>query len=200
MNLDNLLGHIPPNVLAQIPNVMNSFHINTPLRLGHFLAQCGHESGGFTVRIENLNYSAEALFRVFRKYFPTMELAQEYARQPVRIGSRVYANRIGNGPENSWEGFIFRGRGYIQLTGKVNYKAFDKFVPENIITDPDLVAIKYPLLSAAWFWGSRNLNAIADEGDSDEVVGRVTRIVNGGYNGLPDRLARFHTYYPLLLI
>jgi putative chitinase len=199
MNLDKLKGHIPDRVIDQIPEVMEKFAVNTPLRLAHFLAQCGHESGGFRLTQENLNYSAKGLMGIFKKYFPTQALANAYARQPQKIANRVYGNRMGNGPETSGEGFKFRGRGYIQLTGKQNYTAFDASVPESIVDNPDLVATKYPLASAAWFWSKNGLNKIADEGATDAVVTKVTRRVNGGTIGLADRIRHFKEYHELLV-
>lgn len=199
MNLDKLKGHIPDRVIDQIPEVMEKFAVNTPLRLAHFLAQCGHESGGFRLTQENLNYSAKGLMGIFKKYFPTQALANAYARQPQKIANRVYGNRMGNGPETSGEGFKFRGRGYIQLTGKQNYTAFDASVPESIVDNPDLVATKYPLASAAWFWSKNGLNKIADEGATDAVVTKVTRRVNGGTIGLADRIKHFKEYHELLV-
>lgn len=199
MNLDKLKGHIPDRVIEQIPEVMQKFGVNTPLRLAHFLAQCGHESGGFRLTQENLNYSAKGLMGIFKKYFPTEALANAYARKPEKIANRVYGGRMGNGPEASGEGFKFRGRGYIQLTGKQNYTAFDAAVPESIVDNPDLVATKYPLLSAAWFWSKNGLNTIADQGSSTEVVTRVTRRVNGGTIGLADRIKHFKEYHGLLV-
>lgn len=198
MNINNLVGIIPSNVLDQITTVMTTFKINSPLRMAHFLSQCAHESWNFKATTENLNYSSQALLKTFKKYFPTEEKALQYARKPELIGNLVYANRMGNGPESSGDGFKYRGRGYIQLTGKVNYQAFDRVVEDDIISHPNLVATKYPLLSAAWFWNSRNLNAIADTGGSDAVVTRVTRVVNGGTNGLSDRIKKFNTYYSAL--
>jgi putative chitinase len=198
MNTDKLKGHIPDTVLAQIPEVAAKFQINTPLRLAHFLAQCGHESGGFKLVNENLNYSADGLKKIFPKYFAQAGLAEQYARQPEKIASRVYGGRMGNGDEASKEGFKFRGRGYIQLTGKSNYTEFDKFVDENILENPDLVATKYPLLSAAWFFHKNGLNAIADKGADDATVTSVTKRVNGGTIGLPDRIKHFKEYYSLL--
>jgi putative chitinase len=198
MNTDKLKGHIPDTVLAQIPEVAAKFQINTPLRLAHFLAQCGHESGGFKLVNENLNYSADGLKKIFPKYFTQAGLAEQYARQPEKIASRVYGNRMGNGDEASKEGFKFRGRGYIQLTGKSNYTEFDKFVDENILENPDLVATKYPLLSAAWFFHKNGLNAIADKGANDAAVTSVTKRVNGGTIGLADRIKHFKEYYSLL--
>ena len=159
MNLDKLKGHVPDEVIAQIPGVQEKFAVNTPLRLAHFLAQCGHESGGFKFKSENLNYSAEILRKVFPKYFPDIVVAKQYERKPEAIASRVYGGRMGNGPEATKEGFKFKGRGYIQLTGKDNYKAFDATVEDDILANPDLVATKYPLLSAAWFCRPRRCGA-----------------------------------------
>jgi putative chitinase len=198
MNLDKLKGHIPDTVIGQIPGVMDKFQINTPLRLAHFLAQCGHESGGFKHTNENLNYSADGLKKIFPKYFAQAGLAESYARQPEKIASRVYGGRMGNGDESTKEGFKFRGRGYIQLTGKSNYSEFDKFVNEDILANPDLVATQYPLLSAAWFFHKNGLNAIADKGADDATVTSVTKRVNGGTIGLPDRIKHFKEYYSLL--
>ena len=198
MNTDKLKGHVPDTVIAQIPDVAAKFQINTPLRLAHFLAQCGHESGGFKHTNENLNYSADGLKKIFPKYFAQAGLAESYARQPEKIASRVYGGRMGNGDESTKEGFKFRGRGYIQLTGKSNYSEFDKFVNEDILANPDLVATQYPLLSAAWFFHKNGLNAIADKGADDATVTSVTKRVNGGTIGLPDRIKHFKEYYSLL--
>jgi putative chitinase len=198
MNLEKLKGHIPDDVIAQIPEVGEKFQINSPLRLAHFLAQCGHESGGFKFKSENLNYSAEILRKVFPKYFPDIVVAKQYERKPEAIASRVYGGRMGNGPEASKEGFKYKGRGFIQLTGKQNYTAFDATVPEDILANPDLVATKYPLLSAAWFWNSRKLNSLADQGATDEVVTKITKLVNGGTIGLADRIKHFKEYHKLL--
>jgi len=198
MNLEKLKGHIPDDVIAQIPEVREKFQINSPLRLAHFLAQCGHESGGFKLKSENLNYSAEILRKVFPKYFPDIVVAKQYERKPEAIASRVYGGRMGNGPEASKEGFKYKGRGFIQLTGKQNYTAFDATVPEDILANPDLVATKYPLLSAAWFWNSRKLNSLADQGATDEAVTKITKLVNGGTIGLADRIKHFKEYHKLL--
>jgi putative chitinase len=198
MVLDKLKGHIPDSVLAQIPDTAAKFELNTPLRLAHFLAQAGHESGGFKAVNENLNYGAKGLLGIFKKYFPTEQKALLYERKPEKIANLVYGGRMGNGPEVSGEGFKFRGRGYIQLTGKDNYKAFDTVVTENIIETPDLVATKYPLMSAAWFFHKNGLHRIADEGATDEVITKITKRVNGGTIGLPDRIKHFKEYYNLL--
>jgi putative chitinase len=196
--LDKLKGHIPDSVLAQIPDTAAKFGITNPLRLAHFLAQCGHESGGWKATQENLNYSSKGLMGIFKKYFPTLALAEQYARKPEAIASRVYGGRMGNGAEATKEGFKFRGRGYIQLTGKDNYSAFDKFVPEEILVNPDLVATKYPLMSAAWFFNKNGLWSICDKGADQGTVTAVTKRVNGGTIGLPDRIKHFNEYYNLL--
>ena len=199
MDLSKLKGHVPDKVIEQIPEIQSKFQVNTPLRLAHFLAQAGHESGGFRAVNENLNYGAKGLLGLFKKYFPTEEKAKLYERKPEKIANLIYGGRMGNGPEASGEGFKYRGRGYIQLTGKDNYKAFDATVPENILESPDLVATKYPLLSAAWFWNSRKLNALADQGATDAVVTRITKLVNGGTIGLADRIKHFKEYHGLLV-
>jgi putative chitinase len=197
IDLSRLKGHIPDNVISQIPTVMEKFGINTPLRLAHFLAQCGHESGGFRAVQENLNYSASGLQKIFPKYFPG-NLAESYARNPEKIASKVYGNRMGNGDEKTKEGFKFRGRGYIQLTGKNNYTAFAKSIGEDTVANPDLVATKYPLASAAWFFSTNGLNKIADKGADTATVTLVTKRVNGGTIGLADRIKHFNEYYHLL--
>lgn len=197
IKLDKLKGHIPDSVLLQIPEVISKFNCNTPLRLSHFLAQCGHESGNFRAVSENLNYSDKGLLTTFKKYF-TPELAKQYARQPEKIASRVYASRMGNGDESSKEGWKFRGRGYIQLTGKSNYTKFTQFIGEDCIANPDLVATKYPLASAAFFFDSNKLWSICDRGATDADVTAVTKRVNGGTIGLADRIKHFKEFYSLL--
>jgi len=198
MDINKLKGHIPDTVISQLPDTIAKFELNTPLRLAHFLAQAGHESGGFKAVNENLNYGAKGLLGIFKKYFPTEEKAKLYERKPEKIANLVYGGRMGNGPEASGEGFKFRGRGYIQLTGKDNYKAFDAVVTESIVDNPDLVATKYPLLSAAWFFHKNGLHKIADKGATDAVVTEVTKRVNGGTIGLADRIKHFKEYYGLL--
>lgn len=198
MDINKLKGHIPDSVIAQLPDTIAKFELNTPLRLAHFLAQAGHESGGFKAVNENLNYGAKGLLGIFKKYFPTPEKAALYERKPEKIANLVYGGRMGNGPEATGEGYKYRGRGYIQLTGKDNYKAFDLVVAENITDNPDLVATQYPLLSAAWFFHKNGLHKIADKGATDAVVTEVTKRVNGGTIGLPDRIKHFKEYYTLL--
>lgn len=196
--LNKLKGHVPDNVIAMIPDTASLFGITNNLRLAHFLAQCGHESGGFRTTQENLNYSAKGLCGIFRKYFPSVTIALQYERKPEKIANKVYANRMGNGNEASGEGWKYRGRGYIQLTGKENYKAFDATVPEDITANPDLVATKYALASAAFFFKKNGLWAICDRGATPEVVTAVTKRVNGGTIGLADRQKHFTEYYKLL--
>jgi putative chitinase len=193
-----LKGHVPDAVIAQIPETAAKFGITTPLRLAHFLAQCGHESGGFKAVNENLNYGAKGLRGIFKKYFPTDALAAAYERKPEKIANKVYASRMGNGAEASGDGWKFRGRGYIQLTGKDNYTAFDKTVEDNILANPDLVATKYPLASAGFFFKSNSLWAVCDKGADTATVTAVTKRVNGGTIGLEDRIKHFKEYYALL--
>ena len=195
--LQNLKGHVPDAVITQIPDTAKKFNITNPLRLAHFLAQCGHESGGFKSVSENLNYSADGLKKIFGKYFPG-NLNESYAKQPEKIASRVYGSRMGNGDESTGEGFKFRGRGYIQLTGKQNYTNFAKFIGEDTVSNPDLVATKYPLASAAFFFDSNKLWSICDKGSDVATVTAVTKRVNGGTIGLPDRIKHFNEYYNLL--
>jgi putative chitinase len=196
--LDALKGHVPQAVIDAIPDTAARFGITTPLRLAHFLAQCGHESGGFRATQENLNYSAKGLCGIFRKYFPSVTLAMQYERKPEKIANKVYANRMGNGNEASGMGWKYRGRGYIQLTGFENYKSFDATVPEDIVVNPDLVATKYALASAAFFFKKNGLWAICDRGADMGTVTAVTKRVNGGTIGLADRQKHFNEFYHLL--
>jgi putative chitinase len=198
LKLDKLKGHIPDAVIAMIPDTAAKFGINTPLRLAHFLAQCGHESGGFRLTQENLNYSAKGLNGIFKKYFPTEASASPYNRNPQKIANKVYSNRMGNGTEASGDGYKFRGRGYIQLTGKDNYTAFGKSIGVDMTVNPDLVASQYALLSAAWFFTKNGLHKMADGGATDQVVTSITKRVNGGTIGLTDRIKHFKEYYHLL--
>lgn len=187
----------PKNVNAQewveaMNDILPDFEINTPKRVAAFLAQCGHESGGFMTLKENLNYSAQGLNNIFKKYFPTLADAEPYARQPEKIANKVYANRMGNGPESSGDGWKYRGRGPIQLTGKDNYRAFatDYFEdPETLLNDPDLLIDHIPtsLLAAVWFWQKNKLNVQADAGD----IKLMTKKINGGYIGLEDRIKHY---------
>ena len=196
-NLVKLKGHIPDSVIEQIPDTAKKFNITNVLRLSHFLAQCAHESGNFSVVKENLNYSSDGLKKIFGKYFPG-RLNESYAHNPEKIANHVYGGRMGNGNEASGDGYKYCGRGYIQLTGKDNYKAFDKLVEEDIISNPGLVATKYPLMSAAFFFNQNGLWVVCDRGATDQVVTAVTKRVNGGTNGIEDRIKHFKEFYNLL--
>jgi putative chitinase len=196
--LESLKGHVPDSVIAQIPDTAAKFNITTPLRLAHFLSQCGHESGGFKLVQENLNYSAKGLAGTFKKYFVNEAAATPYAKNPQKIANRVYGNRMANGDEASGDGWKYHGRGYIQLTGRDNYTKFAKFIGEDTVNNPDLVATKYPLASAAFFFDSNKLWSICDKGSDEATVRAVTKRVNGGDLGLQDRLKHFKEYYSLL--
>lgn len=197
IELSKIKSLMPESVYDDLFDTAIRFNLSSPLRIAHFLAQVSHESGNFKHKEENLNYSAEALLKVFPKYF-NAQIVKVYARDPEGIASRVYANRMGNGDEKSMDGWKYRGRGYIQLTGKENYKAFDLRVNEYLIDKPELVATKYPLVSAGWFWDSRKLNEIADLGKDQQIVESITKRVNGGYNGLEDRINKFNKFYSAL--
>jgi putative chitinase len=197
LNIDKLKGHIPDSVIAQIPETALKFGITNNLRLAHFLSQCSHESGGFKVVKENLNYSADGLKKIFPKYFPG-NLSESYAKNPEKIASKVYASRMGNGDESTKEGYKFSGKGYIQLTGKENYTNFAKFIGEDTVSNPDLVATKYPLASAAFFFNTNKLWSICDEGADDKTITKLTKRINGATIGLADRIKHFNEYYKLL--
>lgn len=196
-DINKLNGHIPPNVINELKEHYQKYNITSVLRLSHFLAQCAHESALFRFTTENLNYSADGLRRIFPRYFPG-NLAEAYARQPQRIASRAYANRMGNGDEASGDGWKYRGRGYLQLTGKNNYQAFSNYSGTNVVDNPDLVATKYPLSSAGFFFVTNNLWSLCDRGHTNNDVTAVTRRVNGGTNGLADRINQFNRFYNIL--
>jgi putative chitinase len=194
MQINHLRGHIPDSVISQLSLIPE---LNSAVRMAHFLAQCSHESGGFKRTVENLNYSANGLMRTFPKYFyPGTSV--DYARNPERIGNRVYANRMGNGIEGSGDGYKYRGRGYIQLTGRDNYAAFGNFIGENCEDNPDVVATKYPLASAGWFFTKNNIWKVCDSGVNYVAIEAVTKKVNGGTHGLAERTALFKLYWGLL--
>jgi putative chitinase len=198
MNTSNLAAKLPADVSKYMLEVVKRYNITQPLRLAHFMAQIAHESGDFKFIRENLNYSSDALLKVFPKYFKDKATADAYARNPEKIGSRVYGGRMGNGLEATKEGFLFRGRGYIQLTGKDNYRAFSAFIGEDCVANPDLVATKYPMDSAIWFFDKNKLWDICDKGATTDVVTQVTKRVNGGTHGLQDRINKFNLYNSLL--
>ena len=167
----------------------------SPIRAAHFFAQTSHETGGFKAFSENLNYSAQGLQGIFGKYFPGT-LEESYARQPEKIANRVYADRMGNGNEASGDGWKFRGRGALQLTGKANYEAFAKYLGNNeVMENPDLVATKYSFESAMFFFERNKLWAICDQGINDAAILALTKRINGGTHGLEDRKAKSYKYY-----
>jgi len=192
LSVDEFRAIFPRSINAgewvrQLNNHLPLYEINTPKRIAAFLAQCGHESAGFSVLKENLNYSAQALNAIFPKYFVNAgRNAEEYHRQPEKIANIIYANRMGNGDTLSGDGWKFRGRGLIQLTGRSNYKKFSEYLrnPE-ILTNPDLLTqFDYAIISACWFWTNNSLNSYAD----NENFKGMTKVINGGYNGLQDRI------------
>lgn len=191
-----LASIIPVSVVSEVES-LEDFGIDTNLRLAHFLAQCAHESAGFKYKVENLNYSEQALKKVFGKYFPG-DLAKDYARKPEKIASRVYANRMGNGDEDSADGWKYRGRGFLQITGRNNYESLGKDINCDLRAVPELVSDKYPLLSGAWFFQKNRITQMADEGATHEVVKKITRRVNGGYHGLTDRQEWFKKIWTIL--
>ena len=195
--LAKLKNKIPIQVVNELESVMREFNISNPFRLAHFLAQTAHESGNFKHVRENLNYSAEGLLRTFPKYF-TKETATLHARKPEQIANIVYANRMGNTqPGDGWK---FRGAGYLQLTGRINFKAFSDHIGDpNIMITPSLVATKYPLTSAAWFFEKNKLWLICDDGIGPDVVKQLTKRVNGGTIGLADRISKTNVISKLLL-
>jgi len=176
----------------ELLGVLPQYEIDTPNRVAAFIAQCGHESMGFTALQENLNYSADGLRKIFGKYFPTAEIAKQYARKPEMIANRAYANRIGNGDEDSGDGYKYRGRGIIQITGRNNYSkcSIALFEDEtNLLENPDLLLEPhYAMHSACWFWNATRLNELADSGD----IKTMTKRINGGYLGLEDRIAHYN--------
>ena len=198
LNLDGLTGKVPAAVITQIPETALKFGITTNLRLAHFLAQCALESTNFTATVENLNYRAARLVQVFPKYFKNVD-PNQYANNPQKIANRVYVNRMGNGDEASGDGFKFRGRGYIQLTGKSNYTSFSNFIGEDCVANPDLVATTYPLASAAFFFSSNKIWAICDRGSDAATVKLVSEAVNGKpAHAVPERQQNFQKFFNAL--
>lgn len=188
---------IPSKVLSELPEVIDTFKIDSVNKLAHFLAQCAHESGNFKFTVENLNYSAEGLLKVFSKYF-SKDTAAIAARKPEVIANIVYSNRLGNSDRASGEGWKFRGRGYVMLTGKVNYKAFGDYIGVDLLSNPDLVATKYPLTVAGWYFETKRLWQLADRGIDEETIKAITRRVNGAYIGLADRISKTKTIHSFL--
>jgi putative chitinase len=175
-----------------LDQLLPDYDINTPLRVAHFIAQCAHESGNFVFIKENLNYRADSLMKTFKRYFPTLELAQQYEKKPEKIANRVYANRMGNSDEASGDGWRYCGRGLIQLTGKDNYTFFAGSLGISVEDASEYLAtFEGAAQSACWYWEQNNLNRFADAND----VKGLTRAINGGYIGLEDRLK--HTEHAL---
>ena len=171
-----------------LEQLLPDYDINTPHRVAHFVAQCAHESGSFAFIEENLNYRAASLMSTFKKYFPTPELAQQYERKPQMIANRVYANRMGNGDEASGDGFKYRGRGLIQLTGKTNYTWFAASLEISAEEAAEYTqTFEGAAQSACWFWETNKLNKEADAGD----IKLMTRKINGGFIGLDDRIKHY---------
>ena len=196
--LNKLHNKIPSQVLNELGDVIEQFNITNSFRLTHFLAQTAHESGNFRWVRENLNYSTEGLLKVFPKYFDK-NTAPLYARRPQAIANMVYNGRMGNRLKSN-DGWMFRGAGFLQLTGRTNFKAFSDYIGDpKIMDDPSLVATKYPLTSAAWFFEKKGLWKICDEGVHNDIVKRVTLRVNGGYNGLSDRLSKTNVLFNILV-
>lgn len=176
---------IGPEWVDALNQTFEKFNINTPLRQAAFIGQCGHECGNFTVLSENLNYRAETLMKLWPKRFPTLEVANQYARNPKKIANKVYASRMGNRDEASGDGYRFRGRGCIQLTGHANYFHAGNGLRVDFVKEPDLVATpQYASLTAGWFWSTHKLNDLADASDWTGL----TRKINGGTIGLQDRI------------
>lgn len=174
----------PEEMCNLLDNILPAAGIDTKNRVAGFLAQCGHESGGFSIMSENLNYSAKGLLGVFPKYF-NAQTAAEYERKPEKIANKVYANRMGNGDESSGDGFKYRGRGLIMTTGKENYGKLGEYVGEDLVSNPDIVSedLSVAIKSAIWFWNKNNLNKYCDNGD----IEGLTKKINGGLNGYNDR-------------
>lgn len=200
---------VPATVLAELPNVASKFGIDTTLKLTHFLSQCAHESGEFKTVQENLYYSDfNRIAQIFRHDVDLnhdrvieaneLENAKKYAKNPKALANFVYANQNGNGNEASGDGYNYHGRGFIQLTGRENYQKFSTFIGEDCVANPDLVATKYPLASAAFFFTSNHIWAICDHGSDIKTITEVTKIINGGTIGLPERTAEFNKFYNIL--
>ena len=194
---EDAVHHLIPKVknfdewYTNLSNILPEYDIDTPKRVAAFMAQCGHESGGFTLMHENLNYSAKGLRGTFGKYFPNDEVAKLYERKPQMIANRVYGNRMGNGDEASGDGWYFRGRGIVQITGKNNYtKCSQSLFESNVLVEnPDfLLEAEYAIHSACWFWSAARLNELSDIGD----MKTMTKRINGGYIGLEDRINHYN--------
>lgn len=189
-----ILKFIPENLQRYFNDTTNRYEINTDLRKAHFLSQLLHESNNFKCVSENLNYSSQGLMSTFRKYFPDLETANKYARKPEMIANKVYSNRMGNGDEASGDGWKYRGRGDVQITGKNNYQAYKDHSGIDVITNPELLLLPANAMdSSGWFFAVlRNLNPIADKGNSIEVVTAICKAINGGLTNLTERFQNFN--------
>jgi len=194
INVDKLKGHIPDKILSKISGITE---INSNLRLAHFLSQCAHESLNFERVTENLFYSSQGLLKTFPKYF-TPDQAILYSHDPIAIGNRVYADRMGNGDEKSGDGYKYRGRGYIGITGRDNYVLLSGYLGEDLTVNPDLVATHYALESAAFFFTANHIWELCDKGSNIATITAITKKVNGGFNGIDARIKLFNKFYELV--
>jgi len=186
----------PEEVVNAINELAEKYELNTTKRIAGFLAQCGHESGSFNIMKENLNYSSDALLKVFPKYFPTKALADAYARKPEKIANKVYGNRFGNGTEASGDGYRYSGKGFIQLTFKNNYAEFAKSIGKTLEEVVGyLQTMEGAMESAMWYWKTRKVNFYCDK---DDILG-MTKVINGGTHGLNDRTKRYNKYKKALV-
>lgn len=182
---NNYISDWHESLITNLPE----YEINTVLRIAAFIAQCSHESSNFKILKENLNYKPESLMRVWPRHFPTIEIANQYGRQPEKIANKAYANRMGNGDEDSGDGWKFAGKGLIQLTGRNNYQKFADSIDMDIEELPEyLVTFDGAVKSACWFWNVNNLNILADAGD----IKSMTKKINGGFIGLEDRTKHYN--------
>jgi putative chitinase len=189
MDTSKLSGTVPDSVIAQLDATIQQYPaINSEYRVAHLMGQAKEESEGYTHTHENLHYSGDALWSIFHTHFTDRNEAESYGRQPERIANRIYANRIGNGDESSGDGWNYRGRGYLQITGKDNYQAMGDAIGVDLVSNPDLVESDYPMMSAAWFFDSHNLWSICDKGVDAATITIVTEHVNGGQLGLSARV------------
>jgi putative chitinase len=195
ININKLKGHIPDYVLSKIPNIKE---ITNDLRLAHFISQVAHESQGFDRVFENLNYSVQGLQNTFGKRFAHDD-AVKYAHNQQAIANRAYANRMGNGDEQSGDGWKYAGKGYIQLTGHDNHDLFSKYIGVDCCANPKLVATTYPLESSAWFFTENNIWILCDKGHELQNIVAVTKKINPSKHGLASRVQLFNKFYNILV-
>ncbi len=199
MNLPALQGHIPDLIYNQLEPLCSQFGIDGPLRMSHLIGQCQHESANFTHFVENLSYSGAALWSLFHTHFSSADEANTFAHQSERIANRIYSNRMGNGDEQSGDGWLYRGRGALQTTGHDNYKELGTFLSVDLLSNPDLVATDYIMASAAFFFKSNGLWSICDIGITNDVIIQITKRINGGVLGLSERIQYTTKFYNLLV-